>query len=545
MGHLMRRLAIVVPLLLSPTTVAVGQPLEPPAFQLVDAQTAGERLRVHQRAVEDRLANMATLFDTGAKATLVSAFEQRNVDELAMGYADAWSGNSVYLTWVNSLRPFYYGHLETLKQSLRAIEASGYAAEIELDYIDRGVAAWLDEETHVAAQMQTYVDLLAEYAFHLGNRMRTTSDPRYYVSSTPPEERTRLHAEADHHAELADQVSTGEIEGELQASGQRRLFSSIEGVDSNDALPDPPLFDETLADACPFIEISDPPAVPQPPEGELVPYAEAYFPDFVGKPWVNDAVAKWRGVVQQLSDLMSARPSRDRLQELVRWQAQRDRLLGELVLAEEDVVWKLPGSHFTAAEVATLQPGFVRLARARERAGQLAQNEVKVAELHETLASYEEFYNTIQQRFTTGDQDFFLAAGLSMAHAQCSDRLRRVEGVSDALRREITEAITELSGAFAQVVQSRRNRGLEELDRLRAAEAAATGDPPPPPFRVHRPATRKEYDDLARIMSERFSKLVSGGVPMQFPGGSSRAFFDLPSDRVAALSQAEIDRLTR
>jgi hypothetical protein len=541
-----RRFVSSALILFLPVAMPVGaQPVEPATLQLVDAATADERLNAHWQALEARAAIMTRLFDREVGATLAAAFVARGVDELAMGYVGSWSGD-VYYRWVYDLRPFYGTHMEVLKQSLWAIGASGHASGEELAYLDRGVAAWLDEEQRAAAQMQAYAEVLVEHAFHLGNGMRTRADPRYYDPDALPEVRADLRSEAERHDALADQVDPEEVLSGLRVFGQRRLFSPIEGVDADDPFVDPPLFDEALADACPFIEISDPPPEVQPaPVEGLVAYAEVYFPKFVGKPWVTDAVAKWRGVVQQLRALMAERPSRDSIQELVRWQAQRDRLLGDLVLAEEEIVWSLPGSQFTSAEIDALRPGFVRLSRARERAAVLAQSDAKVAALYETLASYEEYYNGTQQAFTGGDQNFFLAAALSMVHAQCSDSLRQVEGVSDELRREIVAAITELSTAFADVVQSRRNRGLAELDRLRAEAAAASGQPAPAPFRVHRPNTRKEYDDLARLMSERFGRLVSGGMPMAFPSSISRAFFDLPGDRVAPLTQAEIDRLTR
>lgn len=534
-------LLLFVPL----ATQTIAQPLEPAAVALVDAAVADERLATHQRTLEDRLTDMTGIFDRAVEATLLAAFEQRGVDELARGYATSWSGD-IYLAWVNGLRPFYSGHIDVLKQSRRNIAASGHAIAEELAYLDRGVAAWRDEESWVADQMQAYVDLTAEYGFHTGNSLRIKADPRNYDAKSTSEEIAALQAEAAAHTQRAARIDFKTPRAALAVLGQRRLFSVIEGIDAADPPADPPLFDEALDDFCPFIEISDPAPEAQPADdSELGAYAEDYFPKFVGKPWVADALEKWRGVVQQLTALMAERPGRDKIQELVRWQAQRDRLLGDLVLAEEDVVWSLPGSQFTQEEIDTLQPGFVRLSQARERAGVLAQNEARVAALYDTLASYEQYYNGVQQSFAGGKQSFFLAAGLSMAHAQCSDALRRVEGISDELRREIVAAITDLSNAFAEVVQSRRNRGLAEIDRLRTEAAAAAGRPAPEPFRMHRPNTRKEYDDLARLMSERFGRLVSGGTPMPFLSGASRAFFDLPGERAAALTQAEIDKLTR
>lgn len=211
-------------------SLALAQPLDPPDLALVDAGTASARLTAHQLAIEERLQAMTGAWDTQVTATLKEAFSRRGVDELAFGYAEAWAGNSLYLTWVNSVRSFYMTHTEALRVSRLAIEREGFATEDDLAYIDRGMAAWLAEEPSVPGQMQAYADGLAEYAFHLGNRMKITSDNRLYFSDTPAEERARLQAEADLHRSLADQVSTAAVEADLVASGMRQLFSAIDGI---------------------------------------------------------------------------------------------------------------------------------------------------------------------------------------------------------------------------------------------------------------------------------------------------------------------------
>jgi hypothetical protein len=206
------------------------EPLPLLEWDLVTAEVALERLTAHREAIEERLRPMVDAFDKQAKATLLSAFTKRGVDELALGYADAWSGNSLFGIWAYNVRSFYSGHLGILEQSRTSIWASGHAHAEDLAYIDRGMAAWLQSEPHIPALMQVYADGLAEYAFHLGNGMRARAHPQYWDLDAPRDLRERLRAESDKHNTLADQVSTTVVEEWLQASGQLRLFSAIGGI---------------------------------------------------------------------------------------------------------------------------------------------------------------------------------------------------------------------------------------------------------------------------------------------------------------------------
>jgi hypothetical protein len=198
---------------------------------MVSAEEALKRIDVHYKAIEDRDLIVAKKYNyEGAFQTLHDMFVRKNVHETAMGYVDSWGGNGVYLTWLNGLSQFYAFHKYQLADSARPMRILGqkYMKASDLEYLDNGMAAWIEKEKTVAPLMEDYVYHLAKKAYFLGEAMKYTHDKRFYSIHTP-EFAQKYGSQVSAATEMAAVAGSmaEESQNRVYAAGKLELFSVV------------------------------------------------------------------------------------------------------------------------------------------------------------------------------------------------------------------------------------------------------------------------------------------------------------------------------
>lgn len=201
---------------------------------MVSAQEALRQIRAHEETIETRLKHLTQVYDKNASDTLKEVFIQKEVHPIAWDLISPWSGNGVYLLWVDGLRGYYTYHLDALRESARPLAIMGepFMKASDLEYLDRGMQVWQQREPLAASLMTTYVDRMAQHAFYLGEARKITSDNRYYMSSSP-EFRRAHEREVTSNSDKANDAEkvVGEAKEQAKAAGRWRVFSSISAQD--------------------------------------------------------------------------------------------------------------------------------------------------------------------------------------------------------------------------------------------------------------------------------------------------------------------------
>jgi hypothetical protein len=219
----------------------------------VPYEVARERIEAHLRRIAERRRPLGERYGESEKATLSEAFARHDVDELAYGYVGSWSSNMIYYWWATEVRVFYDRHTNILRDSMRAIGRDGIGEE-HLDYLDKGMEAWLAEEKAIGPLMEEYVDMLGQRAKHLGEGMRIHGDPRTYDYSHP--DSGALRQAYEEQRRLAEAVPVGTPLRQVRAYYPLQLFSALD-VDPAERIPvdnSPP---DSAIDSC-IIDIGDP-----------------------------------------------------------------------------------------------------------------------------------------------------------------------------------------------------------------------------------------------------------------------------------------------
>lgn len=129
------------------------------AGELVPGQEAEPRIQQLIQQLEERRSAMDALYGyKAAPQTLAQAFSKGNVG-WAQRYSGSWGG-WLYLDWTKVRDGFYNPHIGYLKTSLHELRMKGAISASDLDYLERGVSAWLAEEKRISRVFADYTQTM-------------------------------------------------------------------------------------------------------------------------------------------------------------------------------------------------------------------------------------------------------------------------------------------------------------------------------------------------------------------------------------------------
>lgn len=118
---------------------------------------AQKRIEEHVAFIAAQKAAMDKLYDYGnAEPTVVEAFKQRGVKDVANSPARNWAG-SLASSWHNGGAKFYNYHASELDKALQDAK-SGVLKQSELSRFDAGMQKWKVKEKQLAEEFAKYVD---------------------------------------------------------------------------------------------------------------------------------------------------------------------------------------------------------------------------------------------------------------------------------------------------------------------------------------------------------------------------------------------------
>ncbi len=199
----------------------------PASTGVVSPDAVRARIEALRQKIEAHWSPAREMYEKNPGATLKAAFEKNAVDPLAHGYISSWSGNGLWWTWQHSAAGFYSHHAGALDVSASHAAGSGGMPAADLNYLERGVAAWLQEEAVLSGLLAEYTDLMAKQARHMGEAMRIRAHPKFYFYGDPEHSKEwRPAAErADAEAKKVGEQWDG-VKRRLQEQGAKRIFSA-------------------------------------------------------------------------------------------------------------------------------------------------------------------------------------------------------------------------------------------------------------------------------------------------------------------------------
>ena len=192
---------------------------------MASAQDAIQRIEAHIATLNARLAEMDAKYNYyAAPKTMEEAIRGNGGQGAIDGGAP---GRGLYLTW-DVVSAFYTAHRKELEGSIWDIQVTKKMAPVtreKLDYLDRGMAAWLSKEKEVQVRMQHLVDTTAKMnvasAEASANWRADHNDPyleaRYQAANTQ-----------SYHLQGISEHLTTAVRG---IGYETRLFSAIQATD--------------------------------------------------------------------------------------------------------------------------------------------------------------------------------------------------------------------------------------------------------------------------------------------------------------------------
>lgn len=197
--------------------------------------------------IETKTKEMESLYgykypSSPAKKTIETVFREEGVKDKALIYVDS-RADWVSTTWAD-LSEFYLYHQKTLEDSLLIVKKQGHARKSDLEYLEKVMDAWTNQEKEAGRQFKELVKLMgtqasiAEQKINVQNRQHELSqkyfknyqstgkyDDRALEAELKPlrEEETSLQTEYDR----MDKEITIRRQGLSSIGKNVRLFSVI------------------------------------------------------------------------------------------------------------------------------------------------------------------------------------------------------------------------------------------------------------------------------------------------------------------------------
>ena len=145
---------LVLALLLPPAFEQSGARAQDDNTEIPVAQAVA-RIQQHADAITRRIIEMDSLYEG---SNFGGGLEQHIQ---AAGGIPVWSDrHTIRWAWENDRGSFYSKHRKALQNSILTVRQQGYALASQLDYLDRGMAAWTVRETQYVQEFAKVFDIM-------------------------------------------------------------------------------------------------------------------------------------------------------------------------------------------------------------------------------------------------------------------------------------------------------------------------------------------------------------------------------------------------
>jgi hypothetical protein len=207
-----------------------------------------------------------------------------------------------------------------------------------------------------------------------------------------------------------------------------------------------------------------------------------------------------------------------------RWQSQRNELLVDMVMAEEQFAWDAAGG-YTKEERNTLADPYAAMRNLRNSMADIAKQNQEIDRLLGDMATFEEQHNQMMQGITEGPHwSGFGRAGylgialVRAAHGLIVDRINAMNLELGAEQERLLGALQSVNETLNNAYRSRRERGIRNIRRKACQQALSRGQGDPEPFYVHRPQWRDVKDTLTRRLREHLTERLGKSAPQPLMG---------------------------
>jgi hypothetical protein len=213
----------------------------------------------------------------------------------------------------------------------------------------------------------------------------------------------------------------------------------------------------------------------------------------------------------------SAFPDREAwIKAQAQWDGQKNKLLLDMMSAEEQLAWDAADPGFTRAEARKLHEPYAALERARGSLDEIRHKERELQKLHGNLAEFSQMYNGLMENVSKGSN----LAGMQLpmeeliavklAYGRVLNEVNDKEKLLGDRQRALLDVLERLNTSLTDVMSSRRERGIRRIRRLACEQATERGEDTPRPFALHRPRRRSLRRDYEYRLQKQIEDRLSG-----------------------------------